>query len=174
MIPQPQQTPWEFARLLVLIADLAPRRILEVGIYEGGTLWHWLQLAQSVTAIDDAMRPPGTDAWKDWAADAGTELVLLHGSSFDPEIVEWAASYGPYEFCLIDADHTYDSAKADWENYSPMVAPDGIVAFHDILPRPGYGVDRLWAEIKSEPGRRTVEIVEAGNESPCGIGAVWM
>lgn len=175
MIPLPQQTPFELHYMLGLVRDLPrPLTILEIGVYEGGTLWHWLQKADRVVAIDDTMRDPGPVVWGSWAAKAGTELVLLHGSSHDPKIIEQARSLGPYGFCLIDADHSYAAVRQDWDNYKDMIEPNGIVAFHDILPREDYGVDRLWAEVKAETGARTVEIVEDSNSARCGIGAVWM
>lgn len=173
MIPEPQQAPWELASVLGLLRDLPrPLHVLEIGVYEGGTLWHWLQHADLVVGVDDAMRQPGPEVWKAWADEAETELVLLQGSSHDPELVEQVAAHAPYGFCLIDADHSYAAARADWENYREMVHPDGFVAFHDILPRPGYGVDELWAEVKAEC--RTMEIVEEANAARCGIGVAWL
>ncbi len=54
-----------------------------------------------------------------------------------------------------------------------MIAVGGIVAFHDITPRPDYGVHELWGEIKQEPGVRTLEIVE-NSGSFNGIGVVYL
>lgn len=174
MIPLPQQTPFELHYMLGLLRDLPrPLNIVEVGVYEGGTLWHWLQKADYVVGIDDTMRDPGPEVWQGWAAKAGSDLTLLHGSSHDPGIIEAARARGPYGFCLIDADHSYEAARQDWENYRDMMDPNGIVAFHDILSRHSYGVDQLWAEIKAE-GNRTMEIVEDANSARCGIGAVWV
>lgn len=34
-------------------------------------------------------------------------------------------------FLLIDADHSYDGVKADFECWSPLVAPGGYIVFHD-------------------------------------------
>jgi cephalosporin hydroxylase len=175
LIPLPQQTPFELHYMHGLLRDLPrPLAVLEVGVYEGGTLWHWLQKADRVIGIDDTMRAPGPEVWHSWAAKAGTDLLLLHGSSHDPAIIEQARAHGPYGFCLIDADHSYHAVKQDWENYRSMIEPNGIVAFHDIVPRPGYEVDRLWAEIKGQPGTRTMEIIEDANSARCGIGAVWL
>jgi hypothetical protein len=57
------------------------------------------------------------------------------------------------------------------------VASGGVIAFHDILPRIGYGVSDVWAEIKFTLGARTMEIcqneVMPGNEGRCGIGILW-
>lgn len=166
------QTEWEFEQLLDLLIGWQPRRILEVGIWEGGTLYEWLDLGSHVTAVDDTMRPPGPGEWQKWARLSACELELLHGSSHDESIVARAAELGPYDFAFIDADHRYDAVKADWDNYRPMIEPGGLVAFHDIVPRPDYGVDRLWAEIKT--AHRTVEIVDGGSGRYNGIGIVYL
>lgn len=34
-----------------------------------------------------------------------------------------------FSFILIDADHSYDSCKQDWELYSPLT--EGLIALHD-------------------------------------------
>src|SRR4051812_36281041 len=99
--------------MLSLAERVQPERILEIGIWEGGTLWHWLRFAQTVTAVDDTMRDPGPDAWTAWAEQTGTELSLLHGDSRDPAIVESVRRRGPYQFVLIDGDHSYDGVRAD-------------------------------------------------------------
>ena len=38
----------------------------------------------------------------------------------------------PIDFLFIDGDHTYNGVKQDWEMYSPLVRPGGLVVFHDI------------------------------------------
>lgn len=169
------QTPFELDQLLAIVERHQPRRILEVGAWDGGTLWHWLQIAEHVTVVDDRMS--GTDNFCRWAADAGTHLTLLQGLSQGSVIIARARMFAPYDLVFIDGDHTYESVAADWANYSPLVAEGGIVAFHDILARPGYGVDRVWAGIKGKPGTRTVEITVSPNEDPSernGIGVVWL
>ena len=37
----------------------------------------------------------------------------------------------PVRFLLIDADHSYEGVKADFECWSPLVAPGGFIVFHD-------------------------------------------
>jgi predicted O-methyltransferase YrrM len=43
---------------------------------------------------------------------------------------------GPVDFIFIDGDHSYDGLRGDWEAWSPLVAPGGIVALHDSRPTP--------------------------------------
>jgi predicted O-methyltransferase YrrM len=140
----------------------------------GGSLRRWLgilPIGGCAVVVDDTMRL--ADEWREWAAEADVELHLLHGHSQDPGIVTAAQSLGPYDFCFIDADHTYEAVSDDWLNFGPL---SSVVAFHDIIERPGYGVSQVWQEIKAESGRRWMEInatVPPEDETRNGIGIVW-
>jgi predicted O-methyltransferase YrrM len=39
-------------------------------------------------------------------------------------------------FLFIDGDHSRYGVRQDFDMYSPLVAPGGLVAFHDISPNP--------------------------------------
>src|SRR5439155_15474564 len=76
----------------------------------------------------------------------------------------------PLDLLFIDGDHTYEGVKRDFEMYSPMVRPGGIVAFHDIVEIrvEGLEVARFWNEIKAK--HRHTEIVEDPHQGWGGIG----
>lgn len=40
----------------------------------------------------------------------------------------------PIDFLFIDADHTYEQAKKDFNNWSKFLSPCGIIALHDTYP----------------------------------------
>ncbi len=170
------QAPWELERFLALVDSLDPRDILEIGCYEGGTLWHWLEVGENVVAIDDTCR--NSDQWETWAEFWSTAIQIVQGSSHHPDVIAEAEAAGPYDLVFIDGDHTYNSVKTDYLAYRGMVREGGAIAFHDILPRPGYGVSEVWAEVKTEPGAQWMEIcqteVEQGHEGTCGIGIAWL
>ena len=170
------QAEFELEQMVAAVERHDPETALEIGIWDGGTLWHWLQIAYEVVAVDDRMRRQGD--WFEWAQEKHTELHLYQGMSNDPSVIEKVEQHAPYDFLFIDADHTYPSVLADWNNYSPMVKEGGLVAFHDIFARPGYGVSRLWGELTSTEGCRYMEIrhneVQADNEGLCGIGLIWV
>ena len=164
------QNEWELGQLLRIVEDLKPQLILEVGAMFGGTLWHWLRIAERVVVIDDEMRNEAE--WLKWSFDQNVSLELLRGKSQDPENITDAWQDAPYDFIFIDGDHRYEAVRADWENFSPMVAPGGVFAFHDTqhVGDPTYGVERLWNEITQEPDVRWVHICMTHH---CGIGLVF-
>lgn len=167
------QHPWELEQLLHLWDRLDAQNALEIGVWDGGTLRHWLTSGLScveVVAIDDEMRH--ADDWHTIALTARTKLTLIQGKSQDTAVVDQAREHGPYDFVFIDADHSYDAGRQDWDNYSPMVAPGGMIAFHDIRRYEHGDLDRLWEEIK--PGRRTVEFHDRTGAEWGGIGVVWV
>jgi predicted O-methyltransferase YrrM len=172
--PVAYQVEWEFDQLMNVLE--LPQRILEVGCYEGGTLWHWLRMAKRVVAVDDLTR--NADEWQEWADETGCDLHIKRGDSHDRTIIEDVRDLGPYDLVFIDADHTYQACRADVDHYGTMLTEGGVLVLHDILPRPNYGVSQVWAELKSIPGVRYMEIAkndtEPGNEGPCGIGLLWV
>jgi hypothetical protein len=47
---------------------------------------------------------------------------------------DWARklSSARFNFIFIDADHQYESTKQDFQFWSPLLAKDGEIAFHDV------------------------------------------
>lgn len=45
----------------------------------------------------------------------------------------------PLSLLFIDGGHAYETVLADYERWSPHVAPDGYLVFHDIFPNPDDG-----------------------------------
>ena len=92
------------------------------GTKEGGT--HYPSVARygggTFEAFQDQIHRAGV-------ADRVTPLIGLSG-----EVAERYAG-GPIRMLLIDADHSYDGVRGDWERWSPHVAPGGLVVFHDYL-----------------------------------------
>lgn len=164
------QKQFELDTLLALVRAAEPTRILEVGVWDGGTLRQWIYLACAVVAIDDQCRHP--EVWQDWARGDHCALDVIKSSSHAEKAIREIAMFRPYDFVFIDADHTYGGVSLDWANFSPLVRSGGMVAFHDIVERPGYGVSQLWAEVKAT-GRRWVEIVDPSIPFG-GIEVVWL
>lgn len=85
----------------------------------------------------------------------------------------------PIDFLLIDGDHQEIAVERDWKEWSPHVAENGVVAFHDARLFPGgwtsegYGpvrfVDRMFRQNCSWPWTILDEVdslVIVGRRSP--------
>lgn len=75
----------------------------------------------------------------------GYEAHLFIGNSHGADLVKAVQDLGPYDFCFIDGDHSYEGVKADWENFGPHAK---IIAFHDIINN--KDCFRFWNEIKND------------------------
>lgn len=172
------QRPAEFDQLLAMYRQRRPRRILEIGTYYGGTLKQWLQHATRgavVVSVDTYAIPQADNRrlYASWAK-KGVAIHALEGRSDDPAIVAQVRDLGPYDWVLIDADHTLGAVSRDWQTYGPMCAPGGVIIFHDILDHPAHPeiqVIHLWREIKAS-GAKTFEIVEDRAALWGGLGVV--
>ena len=102
--------------------------------------------------------------------------MLLRGNSHEPNFfarVAAALAGQGLDFILIDGDHSYEGVRRDFETYSGLLAPGGMIALHDILENPSdptIDVHLFWQEIA---GRyQTEEIVHDPGQGKLGIGLV--
>jgi predicted O-methyltransferase YrrM len=159
--------------------------VVELGTYRGGTLWLWCQLAEPDALIVSIDLPGGEfgGGYDDPQAQrirsyarANQELVLIRADSHlvtTRDELDMALGGRPIDFLFIDADHTYEGVKQDYEMYAPLVRPGGVVAFHDILPHTTEErckVDVFWEELKREGIDVFEEFVERDTRAD---GRIW-
>ena len=164
-------------KLLHLLAKLvSAKRILEIGTLGGySTIWLARALPPNGRLISLEFSAKHAEVAKSnvQRADLSERVEIRVGAALDslPSIEK--EGIAPFDFIFIDADHRYPSVKADWENYSPMIAPGGIFAFHDTqhIGDDSYGVEQLWNEITSEGDVRWMHSVMTNH---CGIGLLWL
>ncbi len=69
--------------------------------------------------------------------DAGLEDVVIAVIGNSPTVARhWGTPLG---LCFIDGGHAYEVALADYEAWSPHVAPGGVLVFHDVFEDPADG-----------------------------------
>lgn len=177
----------ELAQLVDIVREHAPKVVLEIGTFRGGTLAAWCQCA-----ADDALLigvdMPGGEFGGGWAygdkeritgfAYPDQGIVLLEGNSHElktkAEVVA-ALCDRPVDFLFIDGDHTFQGVQSDFIEYAPLVAPGGIIAFHDVVPYPEVPrceVDRFWREEILPEHPDAIEIRTDGDYAGCGIGVI--
>lgn len=167
----------EFSVLLELYRRIKPRRVLEVGTYHGGTLYHWLQHARKgarIVSLDSyAVGVDNRHLYEKWTRE-DINLEVVEGDCHAVEVIDFVRTFGPYDWVFIDAGHYLNEVTEDWANYGPMVRPGGWAIFHDILPpndvHPEIEVAHLWKKIRKD--HLTLEIINDTNATWGGIGIV--
>lgn len=146
----------DFADLLLRHEKKA--RALEIGLgYFGSSHFLWRQIFDHVATIE--IRRPRIDLFrKNLRAFVGREVfhdgqsAVFIGNSHAPPTVKKVrdGAHGDrFDMLFIDGDHSYEGVMADWLLYSHLVAPGGIVAFHDFhCSQPSVsGVGRFLADL---------------------------
>jgi len=180
----PMQKRSEITKLLAEVSKSKPKRILEIGTANGGTLF-LISKAAPADALMVSLDLPGGrfgggyPAWKipiyKMFANGRQKIKLVRADSHRPESLEnvRAALGGKADFLFIDGDHTYEGVKKDFEMYRTLVKEGGTIALHDIVPHPretGCNVFDFWKELRESHDHR--EFVENWKQKSCGIGLV--
>ena len=180
----PMQVRSELLEFASLVQDQRPKAFQEIGTRNGGTFFVLCRLADP-EAIAISLDLPGGRFGGGYTLfqipvmrrmkKPRQKLHLLRADSHRIETqirVKRALENAQLDLLFIDGDHTYDGVRRDFEMYSPLVKPGGMVAFHDIVrvPDPGVEVDRFWNEVKR--GYRHREIIEDPRQGWGGIGVL--
>jgi len=162
---------------------------VEIGVAQGGTLWMGAMgvkpggLVIGVDNYCEVGEPDRQQALKVVRRLEETHEVKFLTDKPSGELVEEVRELvGPrgIDHLHIDADHTYEGVKRDFELYSPLMRKDGLVQLHDInLYQQSWfgaaGVHRLWAELVQQyPGRFMELIHKRGPHGTFGIGLLRM
>ena len=180
----PSQVLEEIRSLYEAVRGIQPRTVCEIGTDKGGTFYLWCQAAAddaTVVSVDLPSRLRYSPARRRlYARFRKTDRQKLHfipgdsHSSGTLTRVKEAVCGRPIDFLFIDGDHSYAGARQDYEMYSPLVRPNGLIALHDIhTERDGVGVPRLWEELKrSAVNYQEFSAPGAGGPTGCGIGII--
>jgi cephalosporin hydroxylase len=176
----------EIEQFIALLVKRDVRSYLEIGARYGGT-FERVMSALPKGSVGVAIDFPGADFGDERSAEdlvavtrrlrlKGYDARCVFGPSTSPLVYQRARQRTgtPYDAILIDGDHSYEGAKADWHLYGPM---GRLVAFHDIAAPEGFAnragcpveVARLWNEITTAWPH--VQIVSPG--SLMGIGVLF-
>jgi O-antigen/teichoic acid export membrane protein/predicted O-methyltransferase YrrM len=181
------QVPAELRQFAAIIAERQPKTVMEIGTCHGGSLFVLCRLSHPDATVISVDLPGGPfgggysrfrmPILKAFPAN-GQRLHLVRDDSHKLEtrdkVVELLGDRS-LDLLFIDADHTYEGSRSDFELYSPLVKSGGLIAFHDIArnqPSSEYGVLRLWNEIKDQ--YRHSEIIGNPDQVGFGIGLLYV
>lgn len=180
---RPFQVRSELVELARLLKSFGPKAVVEIGTATGGTLYVFAKTASHDASIISVDLPFGKfgggyafwriPVYKAFASEKQNMRLVRRDSHAQAtlETVKRSLDGSMADILYIDADHSYEGVKKDYNMYSPLVRKGGLVIFHDISEQPGHidcEVFRFWNEIKS--CRKHLEIShEAGKAGGIGI-----
>jgi cephalosporin hydroxylase len=129
----------EIKNLLLILDKVKPKVVLEIGTARGGTLFLFSYIAhEEATLISvDLYQTVEKRILFRYIKKGKQKIYLIQGDSHNIETlrkIEGILKGRKVDFLFIDADHSYEGVKKDFEMYSPLVRKGGIIAFHDIIP----------------------------------------
>jgi predicted O-methyltransferase YrrM len=177
----------EFLELLKIFKEKSPEVVVEIGTAKGGTLFCFSKLAPQNATIISVDLPDGNfgggypkskiPLYQSFKKN-GQKMFLLREDSHSEKTVQKLKEIlngKKVDFLFIDADHTYEGVKRDFELYSLLMAKNGIISFHDIAPIPGVSrtfVNAFWNEIKIN--YKYKELIENKDQGWAGIGVLFL
>jgi predicted O-methyltransferase YrrM len=165
----------ELAQMVALYRERKPRRVLEIGVWEGGTLQQWLQHAPpkaTVVAVD--LAHPRLSDYRAWRQQ-DTTLVVLFGSSQAAETMAAIAQQAPYDWVFVDGDHALEAVFSDVNLGLTHLRDGGVLLMHDIVPPTGEESYPPGAVLEWLSGTRRLETIVSDEPSEVshGIGVVY-
>jgi predicted O-methyltransferase YrrM len=126
------------------------KMLAEIGVYHGVT----------TCRLRKAMDPGGTliaiDPYPKQRLGFSAQRVVAHGevSRIKGGTVKWMRTTGAqaakelsadgsqgFDFVFIDGDHSWEGLQADWEGWSKLIAPGGVVGLHDSRSSPSRQIE---------------------------------
>ncbi|MFO7796125.1 MAG: class I SAM-dependent methyltransferase [Promethearchaeia archaeon] len=175
----------EFLDFLIIANKINPKNILEIGTFDGGTIFLLSKISDvdaKLISIDlpiykrDSGYAPYRLPLYRFFNIANQKLYFIRDNSHGKNSINKVKSILKEEkldLLFIDGDHSYNGVKKDFYAYYPFVKINGLIAFHDIIDHPkelNCEVSKLWNEIKND--FKTIELIENNSEKWGGIGII--
>jgi predicted O-methyltransferase YrrM len=177
----------EITQLSNLVNRMKPKRILEIGTAQGGSLFLITRNSAADAHLISLDLPEGkfgggypayrSRFYKSFTSQQ-QKMDLIRGDSHKKEMLDQVRSLlngQLLDFLFIDGDHTYEGVKQDFEWYSSLVDQSGVIAFHDIAhhgEESDCKVFDFWNELKKSYTH--VEFVEDPRQGWAGIGVIFL
>jgi predicted O-methyltransferase YrrM len=162
---------YERVVLYGLTVGLRPRRVLEIGTYQGGSTLIMCAALDDlggghITCVDPAPRL-ASPTWE--AIRHRAEIIARPSPGAIAEAL--AAAGEPFDLALIDGDHTRDAVERDIDATIQVLADAAYILFHDAHHQP------VREAIDAALGRHAGRLVDAGLVSRGGTvdenGSRW-
>lgn len=160
-------------------ANLAPKRILEIGTRTGISLCQLLSayidpnVIERIVCIDpfnDRFLSPGLVKQNLRHLNLPADKVDFWVAKSKDAIPEIEKDGEQFDYILVDGDHSKEVAREDLEMVNPLLAPGGVVVFDDISTAPGEcGLITVWNDFKNQH----LTEYDEWHEVMVGKGVAW-
>ncbi len=116
------------------------KNILEIGRCDGHSLGllRWLAPYASITSIDPKPRPHAVKVVEHFQVEAGRAVHFIDMKSSEA-FRDGLVKEGPFDFVLIDGDHSYAATNNDWVESCKLATDNAVVVFDNIGEHTGAG-----------------------------------
>jgi len=155
-----EQKPTELATLITALDGRPLRRVLEIGVFQGGTFWLWRQLAGpkgQVIGVD--LREPRCRPCDEGRAHSSCPRARLRelgemvfGDSHEKATrrqVEKLLAGEKVDLLHVDGDHEDPGVAKDVDLYAPFLRRGGVMVFHDVASDAYPAVKAFWRAIRA-------------------------
>ena len=159
--------------------EYGPRGLLEIGFHREGTSY---ALGRCVDALKTIV---GIELPTSDSIDSHRERLLSSVLEDKKTEIVWGNSHrgstrravGEHldegvNVLFIDADHTYDGIKQDFELYHDLVRVGGFVVFHDIIPH-ASSLDEVKQRRGEHPDLENGHVMWDEHHPWCGVDKFW-
>jgi len=118
-----------FALQIILKKIPSLNKVIEIGIYKGGTLRLW----QIISAPNAILVGVDSHDFTSGIFSHDKQVSLVIGRSDSPGVIAKVKRImgDDVDLLFIDGEHTYEVVKSDYNNYGSLVRPGGLIMFHD-------------------------------------------
>ena len=138
------QSPGELAVAYEQIWNTGAGTVVEIGVQHGG--WLWAVRSACTTPLKciavSLAFSTGWPTFKTLLTDSGATVLEIQGSSLNGETlgrVQAGLEGRPIDVLHIDGSHKAADVLQDYDLYSPLVRPGGLILMHDICGSQGPG-----------------------------------
>ena len=143
--------PWE-GQYVFLISSMAKRGILEIGRFNGGSLFLMTCANPAVPIYSIDIAPQDDASLREIfrTQGVGAKVKLIVGDSQR----ERSPEVGSFDVLFVDGDHSYDGCTRDLENWFPVLERGGHILLHD-----SYQGSEVQQAIIDFVGRQKVRVI---------------
>ncbi|MES2395658.1 MAG: class I SAM-dependent methyltransferase [Bacteroidota bacterium] len=174
-----QQVPEEYAELLLALKGYGAESYLSLGVGNGGSfamecffmqksltnaieidnLAYGAQIGQNEKEILDFIEIARPFMNKDCNLQFYKQTTDVYFNQL--------SKTAKFDVIFIDADHSYEGVKKDYDNSLNHINKGGLIIFHDVNSDACPGIKRIWSDVKKQ--YRHWEFIHS---KTCGIGVI--